>query len=108
MSIPSALHDRRYDPLDPTASFAAAAAHLFEAFAHVAFDPNMAHAPTVSEAEVAALGAPVAELAPAESSPQPRRNATASAEYCRSRGRTVGVMGWPAPAQRTGAAPDRG
>ncbi|MBX3283796.1 MAG: hypothetical protein KF703_00485 [Actinobacteria bacterium] len=64
MSIPSALHDRRYDPLDPTASFAAAAAHLFEAFADVAFDPNMAHAPTVSEAEVAALGAPVAELAP--------------------------------------------
>ncbi|MEZ5177872.1 MAG: hypothetical protein R2746_06190 [Acidimicrobiales bacterium] len=64
MSIPSALHDRRYDPLDPTASFAAAAAHLFEAVADVAFDPNMAHAPTVSEAEVAALGAPVAELAP--------------------------------------------
>jgi hypothetical protein len=64
MSIPNALHDRRYDPVDPTASFAAAAANLLDAFSGVAFDPTMAHAPTVSEADVAALGAPVADLAP--------------------------------------------
>lgn len=65
MSIPTALHDRRYDPLDPTASFDAAAAHLYDAFADVAFDPDMAHAPTVSADEVAALGGAVAELDPA-------------------------------------------
>jgi hypothetical protein len=64
MSISSALHDRRYDPVDPIASLRAATEALLEAFSDVDFDPSMAHAPTVSEAEVAALGAPVSELAP--------------------------------------------
>lgn len=62
MSIPTALHDRRYDPVDPTASFRAAAQQLLDAFAHEPFHAEMAHAPTVSDAEVAALGSPVGQL----------------------------------------------
>lgn len=64
MSNAPALHDRRYDPVDPTAAFVAASHHLYEAFAHLAFDPAMAHAPTVSSADIEALGAPVPELEP--------------------------------------------
>lgn len=64
MSMSTALHDRRYDPVDPTAAFAAAAANLFDAFSGIGFDPSMVHAPTVSDHDVVMLGAPVAELAP--------------------------------------------
>ncbi len=64
MSISNALHDRRYEPVDPTAALEAATTNLFEAFSGIGFDPSMAHPPTVADAEVAALGGPVPELAP--------------------------------------------
>lgn len=66
MTTPPPLHDRRYRPADPSADLSAAAARLHDAFAEMTFDPAMVRAPgSVDDAELADLGGPVAELAPA-------------------------------------------
>lgn len=65
MSNPPSLHDHQYRPVDPVAALATATERLYTAFDGIAFDPAMAHSPgSVTDAEVAALGAPVASLAP--------------------------------------------
>lgn len=63
MPIPTDLHDRRYEPGDPAAAFAAAGHELLAAFEPIEFDPAMVHSPgNVSSDDVAALGLPVASL----------------------------------------------
>lgn len=65
-TISSALHDRKTSaPVDPAALLIKATERLYTAFASVAFDPAMARSPgSVTDADLAALGAPVAALPP--------------------------------------------
>lgn len=65
MSTNPSLHDHRYRPVDPVATLATATDHLYTAFAAVPFDPTMPRSPgSVSPADVAELGRPVASLPP--------------------------------------------
>lgn len=65
MTMPSDLHDRRYQPTDPTAALATATAAMYDAFSAEAFDPAMLRVPAVvSDDDLAALGGPVDTLAP--------------------------------------------
>jgi hypothetical protein len=66
MSSTSPPSERRPHQVDPASELEAAGERLFAAFATVAFDPGMARCThCVSDAEVAALGDPVAKLEPA-------------------------------------------
>jgi hypothetical protein len=59
------LNELRYTPSDPVAALATATERLYTSFASVPFDPAMPQSPvSASAAEVAALGQPVATLAP--------------------------------------------
>ncbi|QXC62896.1 hypothetical protein KSP35_08985 [Aquihabitans sp. G128] len=60
------LRDSQYRPIDPVAALATATERLYAAFGSVPFNPDMARSPgSVSDADVAALAAPVATLPPA-------------------------------------------